>query len=47
MEAGPDLEAVHTGTHPASKVFDITVKMDPGKAGQHEWNGSRHAGAQF
>ena len=40
MEAGPDLEAVPTGTHPASKVFDITVKLDLGKADQHEWNGS-------
>jgi hypothetical protein len=38
MEAWLDLEAVPTGTHPTSKVFNITVKMNPGKAGQQKWN---------
>lgn len=53
MEAGLDLEAVPSGTHPASKVFDITVKTNPGKGNQHEWNrfvlelGSKPLDSQF
>lgn len=36
-KAGLDLE-VAPRTHPASTVFEMTVKMNPGKAGRCEWN---------